>query len=42
MFCWFDFFQEYQKALEDADEKVTIASQIYDLVSWMQTFNKES
>ena len=25
--------QEYQKALEDADEKVNIATQTYDLVS---------
>ena len=25
--------QEYQKAIEDADEKVSIATQVYDLVS---------
>lgn len=28
--CW----QDYYKALEDADEKVQLANQIYDLVSW--------
>ena len=28
------FFQEYNKALEDADEKVQLANQIYELVSW--------
>lgn len=26
-------FQDYYKALEDADEKVQLANQIYDLVS---------
>lgn len=26
--------QEYQKAIEDADEKVSIATQVYDLVSF--------
>lgn len=27
------FIQDYYKALEDADEKVQLANQIYDLVS---------
>jgi len=27
------FYQEYQKSMEDAEEKVLAASQIYDLVS---------
>lgn len=29
------FIQDYYKALEDADEKVQLANQIYDLVSKM-------
>ena len=37
-FDWWHFFlQEYQKALEDADEKVNIATQTYDLVSQKST-----
>lgn len=30
---WNVFIQDYYKALEDADEKVQLANQIYDLVS---------
>lgn len=30
-------FQDYYKALEDADEKVQLANQIYDLVSCVST-----
>lgn len=30
-------FQDYYKALEDADEKVQLANQIYDLVSCLST-----
>lgn len=32
-------FQDYNKALEDADEKVQLANQIYDLVSCVSTSN---
>lgn len=32
-------FQDYYKALEDADEKVQLANQIYDLVSFVFTSN---
>lgn len=30
--------QDYYKALEDADEKVQLANQIYDLVSKIENF----
>lgn len=34
--CVVTVFQDYYKALEDADEKVQLANQIYDLVSNMK------
>ena len=32
LFFVFSLFKEYQKAVEDAEEKVSIATQTYDLV----------